>query len=271
MKYLRHRTPQTAKSNDFQFINTQRSVSKGSFIHLAPPSPSTPHQPSPGSDSHQQPSPCPSIDDMLDSAAEENQPTAAVLNPEPLWQLEFGSCWHRMQSATSPVTSNPRDFIVDIEESCLSSVSSSSGTEAASSKRKKMRAMSLDIVGSRRQAAASASLNGASKSTPARSPAAPYNPDWEILMLAESMDKEDEDEFSGQPLAVRLRQDEPAGTAGASAAVRRRRSLRSSTSVDPQSMSSAKSKKMIEKWYWSYPPPVDEATDFPAKSDGGNK
>jgi hypothetical protein len=29
---------------------------------------------------------------------------------------------------------------------------------------------------------------------------------------------------------------------------------------------------MIEKWYWSYPPPMDEATDFPAKSDaGGNK
>jgi hypothetical protein len=141
--------------------------------------------------------------------------------------------------------------------------------------------MSLDIVGSRRQAAAAASAaacapsNGASKSTPARSPAAPYNPDWEILMLAESMDKEDEDDFHCQPLPVRLRQDElPAGSAaGASAAaVRRRRSLRSSTSVDPQSMSSAKSKKMIEKWYWSYPPPMDEATDFPAKSDaGGNK
>ncbi|XP_046446114.1 uncharacterized protein LOC124195647 isoform X6 [Daphnia pulex] len=260
-----------------------RSVSKGSFIHLAPPSPSTPQQSSssPGSDSHQQPSPCPSIDDMLDSAAEEHQPTAAVLNPEPLWQLEFGSCWHRMQS--SPVTSNPRDFIVDIEESSLSSVSSSSSaTETiAPSKRKKMRAMSLDIVGSRRQAASAASAaacapsNGASKSTPARSPAAPYNPDWEILMLAESMDKEDEDDFHCQPLPVRLRQDElPAGSAaGASAAaVRRRRSLRSSTSVDPQSMSSAKSKKMIEKWYWSYPPPMDEATDFPAKSDaGGNK
>jgi hypothetical protein len=28
---------------------------------------------------------------------------------------------------------------------------------------------------------------------------------------------------------------------------------------------------MIEKWYWSYPPPKDEPTDFPAKSDGAGK
>lgn len=206
---------------------------------------------------------------MLDSAAEEIQPTTAVLNPEPLWQLEFGSCWQRMPV----ITSNPKDFIVDIEESSLSS---GTETSSASFKRKKMRAMSLDIVGSRRQtAAAAASANGASKMTPARSPAAPYNPNWEILMLAESMDKEDEDEdeFTCQSLPVRLRQEEPvvAGASANSAVMRRRRSLRSSTSVDPQSMSSAKSKKMIEKWYWSYPPPKDEPTDFPAKSDRAGK
>lgn len=206
---------------------------------------------------------------MLDSAAEEIQPTTAVLNPEPLWQLEFGSCWQRMPV----ITSNPKDFIVDIEESSLSS---GTETSSASFKRKKMRAMSLDIVGSRRQAAAAAaSAIGASKMTPARSPAAPYNPNWEILMLAESMDKEDEDEdeFTCQSLPVRSRQEEPvvAGASANSAVMRRRRSLRSSTSVDPQSMSSAKSKKMIEKWYWSYPPPKDEPTDFPAKSDGAGK
>ena len=100
-------------SNDPSSIyqTPQRSFSKGSFIHLAPPSPSTPHQTSPGS--HQQ-SPCPSIDEMLDSAAEE-LPSAVVLNPEPLWQLEFSSsCWQRMSNTPAAITSN---LVLDVEES----------------------------------------------------------------------------------------------------------------------------------------------------------
>ncbi|XP_059350446.1 uncharacterized protein LOC130696505 isoform X5 [Daphnia carinata] len=246
-----------------------RSVSKGSFIHLAPASPAASQLPSP--DSHPK-SPCLSVDDMLDSAAEE-LPSTAVLNPEPLWQLEFGSCWQRMQSSTTPVTSNPRDIILDIEESSLSSVSSSSGTETGSSaRRKKLRAtMSLDVAGSRRQPAATAGvLKTLSARSESRSPSVPYNPNWEILMLAESLDKdeENEDDFDGQSLPGRLRPEEL--PAALPAVVRRRRSLRSSASVDPQTMGSAKSKKMIEKWYWSYPPPnQDEPADFPAKSDGG--
>lgn len=223
---------------------------------------------------------------MLDSAAEE-LPSAAVLNPEPLWQLEFGSCWQRMSTATSPtITSNPRDFILDMEETSFSSVSSSSEIEVevetppvassssssySSSRSLKKRAMSLDVVGSRRQAAAAA----AAKITPARSearssPNAPYFPDWEILMLAESMEREaveeEDDEFVCPPL--KDRPVEP--ILEVPVVTRRRRSLRSSTSVDPQSMSSAKSKKMIEKWYWSYPPPnQDETADFPVKPDAG--
>ena len=262
-------------------IFTQRSFSKGSFIHLATPSPSTPRQPSAGN----QHSPCPSIDELLDSAAEE-LPSAAVLNPEPLWQLEFGSCWQRMQSSTAPVTSNPNDFVLDIgESSSFSSMTSSdvdadfdaarplrseasANIAAAYAGRKKKRAMSLDIVGSRRKKAAEAL-----KATPARSethsPKTPYFPDWEILMLAESMDKdsEEDDKFpSYDPEPEQKSPDaelEPAVT-------RRRRSLRSSTSVDPQAMSSAKSKKMIEKWYWSYPPPNQEDPgDFSTKRDSG--
>lgn len=247
-----------------------RSVSKGSFIHLAPASPATSQLPSP--DSHPK-SPCLSVDDMLDSAAEE-LPSTAVLNPEPLWQLEFGSCWQRMQSSTTPVTSNPRDIILDIEESSLSSVSSSSsGTETGSSaRRKKMRAtMSLDVGGSRRQTATTAGvLKTISARSESRSPSAPYNPNWEILMLAESLDKDEEnnEDFDGQSPPMRLRPEEL--PAAFPAVVRRRRSLRSSASVDPQTIGSAKSKKMIEKWYWSYPPPnQDEPADFPAKSDGG--
>ena len=97
-----------------------------------------------------------------------------------------------------------------------------------------------------------------------------------MLILIKSMEKEEmDDELTEQSFPVRLRQDqEPddAGIATASGVTRRRRSLRSSTSVDPQLISSAKSKKMIEKWYWSYPPPKEEATDFPSKSStSGNK
>lgn len=185
---------------------------------------------------------------MLDSAAEE-MPSAAVLNPEPLWQLEFGSCWQRM-AATTPttITTNPKDFILDMEETSFSSVSSSSSEvedvapPSAASRMKNKRAMSLDVnVGSKRQM------------TPTRSPNAPYFPDWEILMLAESMDKEEEDDEPVTQVQQPMLQ--------VPAVTRRRRSLRSSTSVDPQAMSSAKSKKMIEKWYWSYPPPNQDETD----------
>lgn len=209
---------------------------------------------------------------MLDSAAEE-LPSAAVLNPEPLWQLEFGSCWQRM-STPAAITSNPRDLILDMEESSFS-VSSSSEAEAAAAaistgSRMKKRAMSLDIVGSRRrQAAAAAALKTTSARSETRSPTGPYIPDWEILMLAQSMDREDDDddEFVCQePLPVRQIAESPV----LPAVTRRRRSLRSSTSVDLQTMSSAKSKKMIEKWYWSYPPPnqQDEPADYSAKPDG---
>lgn len=195
---------------------------------------------------------------MLDSAAEE-MPSAAVLNPEPLWQLEFGSCWQRMAETTSTaITNNPKDFILDMEETSFSSVSSSSDVEelatplATTSRMKNKRAMSLDVVGSRRQM------------TPARSPNSPYFPDWEILMLAESMDKEEEDDEPVTQVQQPMLQ--------VPAVTRRRRSLRSSTSVDPQSMSSAKSKKMIEKWYWSYPPPnQDETDDFTAAKPDNSK
>ncbi len=208
---------------------------------------------------------------MLDSAAEE-LPSAAVLNPEPLWQLEFGSCWQRM-STPAAITSNPRDLILDMEESSFSVGSSSSDAEAAAAistgSRMKKRAMSLDIVGSRRrQAAAAAALKTTSAHSETRSPTGPYIPDWEILMLAQSMDREDDDddEFVCQePLPVRQIAESPV----LPAVTRRRRSLRSSTSVDPQTMSSAKSKKMIEKWYWSYPPPnSDEPADYSPKPDG---
>ena len=56
-----------------------------------------------------------------------------LLNPEPLWQLEFGSCWQRMRSSLdeshATVTSNPRDMILDLshltgESSCCSESSS---------------------------------------------------------------------------------------------------------------------------------------------------
>ena len=51
---------------------------------------------------------------MLDSAEEEYHRLPAAINPEPLWQLEFGSCWQHMED--SPVTDNPRDVILDLDE-----------------------------------------------------------------------------------------------------------------------------------------------------------
>lgn len=202
---------------------------------------------------------------MLDSAAEE-LPTAAILDPEPLWQLEFGSCWQRMHTSTPVITSNPRDLILDIEGSSFSSVSTSSdadqGPSSSTGSRLKKRTMSLDPSASRRQREASKATHGRSETLPAEGP---YFPDWEIVMLAETLDTQVEDDRFACESETNAQ-----ASLRIPSATRRRRSFRSSASVDPQSISSAKSKKMIEKWYWSYPPPnQEEATEFPAKTDGG--
>lgn len=248
----------------FVFINWQRSFSKGSFIHLEPPSPTSPIQGS-ASGSRREHSPCPSIDDMLDSAAEE-LPTTAVLDPEPLWQLEFGSCWQRMHTNTPAITSNPRDLVLDMEESSFSSTSSEvdqGPSSTSSSSRLKKRTMSLDVSSSKRHSG-SKTTHGRSETLPTEGP---YFPDWEILMLAESLDRDVEDDGFACESAM---SSDKTSSLGIPAVTRRRRSLRSSASVDPQSMSSAKSKKMIEKWHWSYPPPnQEEPTDYSAKDDGG--
>ena len=52
---------------------------------------------------------------MLDSAEEEYHRLPTAINPEPLWQLEFGSCWERMEE--SPITENPNDLVIDMEDS----------------------------------------------------------------------------------------------------------------------------------------------------------
>ena len=57
-------------------------------------------------------------------------------------------------------------------------------------------------------------------------------------MLAESFDKNEQIHIP------------PVPSTGA-----RQRSLKGSTSLDPQPTLSAKSKKMFAKWYWSFPPP----------------
>ncbi len=78
-------------------------------------------------------SPCPSVDEMLLNSAStemDPNPSSTPLNPEPLWQLEFGSCWERMQeSANSPVTSNPRDAILDLSH-LITESSSATGSES---------------------------------------------------------------------------------------------------------------------------------------------
>ena len=51
------------------------------------------------------------IDELLEADCEENRLPEAI-NPEPLWQLEFGSCWERIRD--NAVTGNPRDVILDI-------------------------------------------------------------------------------------------------------------------------------------------------------------
>ena len=69
-----------------------------------------------------------SVDELLDIAAND-APPGAVLNPEPLWQLEFGSCWHRMHAET-PVASSPRagDVVLDLGSDTESSASSSAAS-----------------------------------------------------------------------------------------------------------------------------------------------
>ena len=83
-----------------------RSSSGGSMLQRSPPSPFD----------------CPSVDAMLlDFTSEETvsaMPPQTVLNPQPLWQLEFGSAWERIQKNvirqhSTPMTSNPRDLVID--------------------------------------------------------------------------------------------------------------------------------------------------------------
>jgi len=80
-----------------------------------------------------------------------------------------------------------------------------------------------------------------------------YNPDWEILMLAESLEEDDQ---------LSQKNDSPPSSSGT-----RRRSLRPSSSVDPQT-SSAKSRKRIANWYWSFPPPENDTSRRPKNIDG---
>ena len=69
-------------------------------------------------------------------------------------------------------------------------------------------------------------------------------------MLAESMDKSDEDDEEPSPPEV------------VQQTARRGRSyLRSSSSVDPQTKGSVRSRQMIENWHWSYPPPNQQGVD----------
>ena len=89
------------------FSYMQRSCSTDSFIHYSPEEKPSSNQ------MNNSNSPSFSIDDMLDSAEEEYHRLPSAINPEPLWQLEFGSCWERMEE--SPITENPNDLVIDIE------------------------------------------------------------------------------------------------------------------------------------------------------------
>lgn len=177
-----------------------------------------------------------SIDDLLDATTGGDAPAGAVLNPEPLWQLEFGSCWHRMQADT-PVTS-PRDVVLEL--------GGSSDTETSAS------SSFVSFVSDLFPFANKLGLNSVypqsrqPSKAEERSPDEPYCPDWEIQMLAESMDR------AGRRL------DETLPTCRSE---KRGRVLRSSASVDPQTKSSFKSRQMIENWHWSYPPPNQEGVD----------
>ena len=99
-----------------------RSASGGSFVYRSPTSPFD----------------CPSVDAMLfDFSAEEEataQTSETVLNPQPLWQLEFGSAWERIQKNVirhnqSPKTSNPRDLVIDFGESSSSNSGNQTETD----------------------------------------------------------------------------------------------------------------------------------------------
>ena len=92
-----------------------RSASGGSFVYRSPTSPFD----------------CPSVDAMLFDFTTEEEAAAGpseqqVLNPQPLWQLEFGSAWERIQKNVirhnqSPKTSNPRDLVIDFGDSSSNS------------------------------------------------------------------------------------------------------------------------------------------------------
>jgi hypothetical protein len=77
----------------------QRTFSRDSVVAKSPTSP-TGVRTSPST-----------IDELLEADCEENRLPEAI-NPEPLWQLEFGSCWERIRD--NAVTGNPRDVILDI-------------------------------------------------------------------------------------------------------------------------------------------------------------
>lgn len=150
----------------------------------------------------------PTIDELLEADCEENRLPEAI-NPEPLWQLEFGSCWERIRD--NAVTGNPRDVILDIGnddttgrsvdfsnftnyiqfnlklKSNRSSSCSTSSTRSSSldrhidgpSKRRRKMFRSMSLGKSRKEP----KEGKESKSTE------PYIPDWEVLMLAESMER----------------------------------------------------------------------------------
>lgn len=115
----------------------QRSCSRDSFIRLAPASLNSP-SPTRADGQQLTSSPCPSVDEMLlDTSSTSGatgidsglagDPSAEILHPEPLWQLEFGSCWQRMRE--SPITSNPRDTILDLSHLMTAEESSAAGTD----------------------------------------------------------------------------------------------------------------------------------------------
>ena len=105
------------------------------------------------------------VDDMLDYNDDERRNLPAAISPEPLWQLEFGSCWHRMQQ--EPITTNPNDIILDFGDD-------DSELESSMSQPVNSRPDSpyCDYA---RESLVTAVRRGE-----------PYFPDWEVQMLAES-------------------------------------------------------------------------------------
>ena len=72
-------------------------------------------------------------------------------------------------------------------------------------------------------------------------------------MLAESL--EESDQLSQESVS------RPSSTGT------RRRGLRASISVDPQT-TNTRSKKMVENWSWSFPPPEKDTSRHPENPDG---